>query len=325
MTRPAMSVLDPAGPQAGSIASLWWVFEWLSIAVYVIVVAVFIVAMVKAERRFRALGDGDPLARDHARERRMTRVIVLSAATTVLILFLLLISSIRTGAKLASLEDRPDALAIRITAHQWWWQIEYSADDPRRYVSTANELHLPVGRPVHVELTSGDVIHSFWVPSVHGKKDLIPGRINKTWIEVDEPGVFEGQCAEFCGLEHAKMRLAVIAESPEAFEAWRHHEQETAHAPETPLEHRGQQIFLGSTCGTCHEIAGTPAGGRLGPELTHLAERTTIGAGAALNNRGNLGGWLLDPQSVKPGVHMPATSLSADDFNALLAYLESLQ
>ena len=325
MTAPRMSMLDPGGRQAATIASLWDVFLWVSIAVFVLVVGFYTVAAVRAVRRRRHLGDGNPLAEDPASERRMIRGVVAAGAVTVVALLALLVASIRSGSALAALEDDADALHIRITGRQWWWHIEYEHDDPRKTATTANELHIPVGRTVHLELTSSDVIHSFWVPSLHGKKDLIPGRLNRTWIRIDEPGEYRGQCAEFCGLEHAKMAITVVAERPEDFAAWLAHQREPATPPASPAALRGQQVFNGSPCVLCHAIAGTSAGGRLGPDLTHAASRTTLAAGALPNTIGNLAGWLLDPQSVKPGAHMPATSLASEDLHALLAYLEGLR
>jgi cytochrome c oxidase subunit 2 len=325
MTGPRFSVLDPAGPQSRTIAWLWDVFLWLSVVVFALVVAFFVLAAIQAARRRRRDGDGDPLAEDPARDRRAIRGVFAAGAVTVIALLALLVASVRSGSALAALEDDADALHIRITGRQWWWQIDYEHDDPRRAATTANELHVPVGRTVHLQLTSNDVIHSFWVPSIHGKKDLIPGRINRTWIRVDEPGTYRGQCAEFCGLEHAQMAIAIVAEPPEAFEAWLAHQREPARPPADALAVRGQQVFNGSSCVLCHAIAGTTAGGRLGPDLTHVASRTSLAAGALPNSIGNLAGWLLDPQGVKPGAHMPATALAAPDLHALLAYLEGLQ
>jgi cytochrome c oxidase subunit II len=325
VTGPRFSVLDPAGPQSRAIAWLWDVFFWMSVAVFAIVVVAFTLAAIRALGQRRRDGEGDPLAEDPARDRRAIRGVVAGGIVTVLALLALLVASVRSGAALAALEDDADALHVRITGRQWWWQIEYEHDDPRHTATTANELHVPVGRTVHLELTSADVIHSFWVPSIHGKKDLIPGRLNRTWIRVDEPGTYRGQCAEFCGLEHAEMVIAIIAEPPEAFEAWLAHQREPARPPADALAVRGQQVFNGSPCVLCHTIAGTTAGGRLGPDLTHIASRSSLASGVLPNSIGNLAGWLLDPQSVKPGAHMPATTLAAADLHALLAYLEGLQ
>lgn len=325
MTAPRMSALDAAGAQARVIAGLWDVFLWTSLIVFALVVAFFAVTTVTAVRARRRSGDGNPLAEDPARERRMIGGVIAAGGVTVLALLGLLAASVHGGGALAALEDDADALHIRVVGHQWWWEIEYEHDDVRKSAVTANEIHVPLGRTVHLELTSADVIHSFWVPSIHGKKDLIPGRINRTWIRIDQPGVYRGDCAEFCGLEHARMVLAILAEPAPVFDAWLAHQRAPASAPADALAVRGQQVFTGSPCVLCHTIAGTTAGGRLGPDLTHLASRLSLGAGTLPNSVGNLAGWLLDPQRVKPGVHMPATSFASADLHALLAYLEGLR
>jgi cytochrome c oxidase subunit 2 len=174
-------------------------------------------------------------------------------------------------------------------------------------------------------LTSTDVIHSFWVPSLHGKMDLIPTHQNTIWMRADRPGAFRGQCAEFCGLQHANMGLLVVAEPPAEFEAWRRAQVAPARVPHTPDEVRGQAAFTSLPCALCHSIRGTPAGGRTGPDLTHLATRRTIAAGTLPNTRGHLAGWIVDPQGIKPGNAMPQSLLEPDDLQALVSYLGSLQ
>jgi cytochrome c oxidase subunit II len=325
-----MSALEPGGPQAETIASLWDVFLWISVAVWVLVVAFLAIAAARARVRAGTGGPvaslaADPLGGDPARDRRLVRGVIAAGALTVAVLIGLLVASIAAGAALADLEDEPGAIHVRITGRQWWWQIDYEPEAPERTAVTANELHVPVGRPVHLELTSSDVIHSFWVPSLHGKRDLIPGRVNRTWIRADEPGTYRGQCAEFCGLEHARMALTVIAEPQADFDAWLARQREPAAEPQTDAQRRGQRVFLGAPCALCHTIAGTQAGGRLGPDLTHFAGRTTIGAGAVPSTVGHLAGWIADPQAIKPGARMPAISLPPDDLLALVAYLETLQ
>jgi cytochrome c oxidase subunit 2 len=322
---PRMSVLDPAGPQASDIASLWTVFLWVAAIVWVLVIAFMVTATLVARRQRARLGDLDPLTTDAARERRLIHGVIAAGVLTVLTLLGLLIASIVTGARLADLEDDADALHVRITGHQWWWGIDYEPDDPRATATTANELHIPVGKTVHLELVSADVIHSFWVPSLHGKKDLIPGRRNRTWLRADQPGVYRGQCAEFCGLEHAKMVITVIAEPQAEFDAWLAEQRQPARTPTTADQIRGQKVFLGGPCSMCHTVAGTPAGARLGPDLTHVASRTTLGASIVPNTTGHLTGWIIDPQAIKPGSRMPATLLPPDDLHALVAYLESLR
>jgi cytochrome c oxidase subunit 2 len=190
---------------------------------------------------------------------------------------------------------------------------------------TANEIHIPVGQPVRFELASEDVVHNLWVPELLGKFDLIPGKTNVTWIQADQPGEYMGLCAEYCGIQHARMRFVVIAVPPEQFAAWLDGQRQPAAAPTDSPQLRGQQVFLAADCGTCHTIAGTNIAERVGPDLTHLASRRTLGAGSLANNRGNLAGWLLNPQSIKPGNKMPPTALSGEDLQALLAYLESLK
>jgi cytochrome c oxidase subunit 2 len=212
-----------------------------------------------------------------------------------------------------------------VTGYQWWWSVEYLNADPSLIVTTANELHVPVGRPILLTLKSADVIHSFWVPSLHGKTDLVPGRENATWLQVDRPGIFRGQCAEFCGVQHAHMSLSVIAESSDQFEQWLSAQRQPAPAPLTAEQSRGRDVVERGPCALCHTIRGTNAGARMGPDLTHFATRSTIAAGTVPNTRGNLAGWIADPQHLKPGSRMPATGLAAEDLQAVVAYLETLR
>jgi cytochrome c oxidase subunit 2 len=239
-------------------------------------------------------------------------------------LIALLFASVVTGRAIGSLRS-PDALAIQITGYQWWWSVEYLNDDPSLRVTSANELHLPVGRPIAITLKSSDVIHSFWVPTLHGKTDLVPGRDNTTWLRVDRPGIFRGQCAEFCGVQHAHMALTVIAEPSGDFEEWLAAQRRPAAPPSTPEQSRGLEVVERGPCALCHTIQGTSAGARTAPDLTHFATRSTIAAGTAPNTRGYLGGWIADPQHLKPGNRMPATALSSADLQAVIAYLETLR
>jgi cytochrome c oxidase subunit 2 len=318
---PRMSVLDPAGPQSAEIAHVWDVFLWVTAIVWVLVIAFFIVSMWMSKKNVPA----HPMAENADRDRRLTRGIAIAGGATVLTLLGLLFVSVHAGSQLAALENDADAINIRITGKQWWWQVDYEPTDPAQAVTTANEIHVPVGKLVHLELTSADVIHSFWVPSVHGKRDLIPGRMNRTWIRVDEPGVCRGQCAEFCGLEHAEMSLRIVAEPFDKYQAWLNHQREPAAPPVTPEQQRGLALFLGSPCAMCHAVAGTPAGGRLGPDLTHVASRDTLGAGALPNTTNAMTQWVANAQAFKPGTHMPAVGYSEADLNALVAFLEALQ
>ena len=238
--------------------------------------------------------------------------------------FALLSASVVTGRAVGSLQS-PEPLAIEITGHQWWWEVRYLSDQPQLMATTANELHIPVGRPVALTLKSADVIHSFWVPSLHGKMDLVPGRVNTLWIQAERPGIYRGQCAEYCGMQHAHMGLVTVAESPDGFVRWLTAQRATAAPPSTPEQSRGRDVFERGPCAMCHTIRGTSAAAVLGPDLTHVASRGTIAAGRAPNTRGYLAGWLADPQQLKPGNRMPATGLSPEDLQALVAYLETLR
>lgn len=212
-----MSALDPAGPQARSIEDIWNVFLVVSIVVWLAVVIVHLAAIIQA-RRHR--GDHrDPATPDKTQERRLARVIIAAAAVTVVAMFALVIASLTTGNALAALDDDPDPLVVKITAHQWWWELDYEPGSPTHAAPTANELHIPVGRTVRIQLTSADVIHSFWIPSLHGKRDAIPSRTNIVNLRADRPGIYRGPCAEFCGLQHANMTLTVVADPPSRFDA----------------------------------------------------------------------------------------------------------
>ena len=306
------SALHPAGPQATSISHLWWLMFWTCSAVYVIVIAALLVAI--GRRRM----DTPPS------EGALRTSVVTATGITVVILFGLLFASVATGRAVASL-GAAEALVIDITGHQWWWDVTYENPTPSLQVKTANELHIPVGRQIRIQLKSNDVIHSFWVPNLHGKMDLIPGRQNLLWLQADKPGVYRGQCAEYCGLQHANMALTVVAESPDDFERWIMAQRQPAPPPSTPEQQHGLQIVERGPCAMCHNVTGTVAGGRTAPDLTHVATRSTIAAGTAPNTPGYLAGWITDPQHMKPGAKMPSTGLSAEELQAVLAYLETLR
>jgi cytochrome c oxidase subunit 2 len=223
------------------------------------------------------------------------------------------------------IRDGHAQLLVRVTAKQWWWDVEYLDPEAGRNFSTANELHLPRGRTAHVELRAGDVIHSFWVPALSGKRDMIPGRANALLLTPRVNGYYRGQCAEFCGLQHAHMALDVDVEDPATFEAWAKHQRDGAAVPSTPSSQRGLVVYERAACSICHRIAGTPSGGRVGPDQTHLASRRSIAAGTLAMNRGNLAAWILDPQHAKPGNNMPAVPLTPRDVSDLVDYLAELK
>lgn len=311
------SAFNPGGPQAGLIARE---SGWL-LGMGAVVFAVTLSALVYAVLHRRRPADAQ------SANPGIVRWVSAALAVAIVVLLTNVVVDMRTGRALADLPERAraGALTVAVTGHQWWWEIEYEHADPRRRLTTANELHIPVGRPVKIELRSADVIHSFWVPGLHGKRDLIPGRSRALWIQADRAGVFRGQCAEFCGDQHANMALLVIATAPEDFARWYAAELLPARAPAGAAARAGQRVFLANACVLCHTIRGTPAGGRVAPDLTHLASRRSLAAGTLPNTPPHRRAWVLDPQGIKPGVRMPALALPARDAAALFAYLDGLQ
>jgi cytochrome c oxidase subunit 2 len=309
------NIFNPAGPAARDIARLGWFLFAVCGVVYLLVLAALGWAIVRRRR------ESDDLPQT---EQRLAQTVIVAVGVTVLTLLVLSVTSTVAGRGLTS-PMGPGAVTIDVIGHQWWWEFQYRDLTPSDFVTSPNELHIPVGVPIHVKAISRDVIHSFWVPNLHGKRDLIPGQVTNFWIQADKPGVYRGQCAEFCGHQHANMAFTVVAEEAETFQQWIQHQRHVAAEPGTEQEKRGQQVFLQSTCVMCHTVRGTSAGSRVGPELTHVASRRTLAAGTLPNTRGHLAGWVLDPQSVKPGSRMPANPLAPDDLHAVLAYLRSLR
>jgi cytochrome c oxidase subunit 2 len=325
MTAPASDMQDAlraTGTQAAHIGDLWNGTLALCTFVFLAIVVATIVAVWRAPRADAATRpDTSSLS---GPEHRIWRRIGWATAAAVVGLLVLLVGDVFTSRALARLPLQ-DAVNIELVGHQWWWEARYRDADVSREFTTANELTIPVGRPVIVTLRANDVIHSLWVPNLSGKKDLIPGRTATLRLRADLAGTYRGQCAEFCGLEHALMALLVHAVTPADFEAWAANQREPAREPADAVARRGREVFLGTSCTMCHTIMGTTAQARLGPDLTHLASRQTIAAGMFPNNRGHLAGWIGDPQALKPGVNMPANTLPPDDLQALLAYLETLR
>ncbi|UVF21018.1 cytochrome c oxidase subunit II [Microvirga terrae] len=221
---------------------------------------------------------------------------------------------------------RSGALPVEVIGEQYWWRVKYPAEQERAEFSTANELVVPVGRPVTVSVTAADVIHSFWIPNFGGKVDMIPGRVNRLNFTAERPGTYRGVCAEFCGDQHARMAFDVVALEPDAFAAWRDEQANPAREPDLPDRARGRELFRAGGCGSCHVVRGTEADGAFGPDLTHVGSRRTIGAGQFPNNVGTLAGWIANTQHIKPGVRMPSYgSFTGEDLRALAGYLESLK
>jgi cytochrome c oxidase subunit 2 len=318
------SSLDAAGVQAASIGHLLNFFFILLGAIFVVVLGITLWALVRPRHRGVAV---EPMERRplDAIEARLRKATVAAGVATTLILFGLLIASVSTGAAVSNYGRRRAALTIEVTGNQWWWSARYLSPDPSRIVVTANEIHIPAGRPVRIVGTSHDVIHSFWIPNLQGKMDLIPSRVNTQIIEADRPGRYRGQCAEFCGLQHAHMALWIVADREADFEEWIRRQLQPGDSPLDSEHQRGQQVFLERSCPLCHSIRGTSAAGQTGPDLTHLASRFTIAAGTLLNSKGNLAGWISDPQRIKPGNHMATIEIAPVDLQPLVDYLESLK
>lgn len=306
------NLLNPAGPQAGHIKSLGWLLLIVAIVVQLGVTAALIGAIIRQRT-----------PETPASESRAVRNVSIAVAATVITVLIILVASAVTGRSLAA--PSPGEMNINVTGNQWWWNFEYTDGGPHDRFRTANEIHIPTGRPVRVHVTSNDVIHSFWIPNLHGKIDAIPTRQNTYWFRADKPGMYWGQCAEFCGLQHAHMRFVVVAESEDRFKAWLAAQRAPSAIPANDAQSLGREAFLNAPCVLCHTIRGTDAHGHVGPDLTHLASRRTIAAGTLPNTRGNLGGWIVDSHRIKPGNNMPSMHLDPAQLENLLAYLESLK
>ncbi len=318
---PLQDVLSPAGPQASHIRDLWHITLAVCTLVFAGVLAALVLVLWRSPRA--ASTTAAELRPAAARERRSGRRVGAAIAASVLLLLFLIVASVLTDRAIAQLALK-DAVRIEITANQWWWEARYDDDDPSRTFTTANELHIPVGRPVLFTLKSNDVIHSLWVPNLHGKKDLIPGRTATLQLRADKPGVYRGQCAEFCGFQHAFMAFLVVAHPLADYEAWAAGQRRSAVASGDAQAVRGRELFLGGTCVMCHTVLGTTASAHRGPDLTHFASRQTLAAGTLANTPEDLQRWIRNPQQFKPGVNMPASNLPDEDIKALAAYLRSL-
>lgn len=312
------SALDPRGAGAAQILPLLDLFIAIAVFVVLLVAGLMIAALLRNRRATsQTLPEGDS---DDGRRWLIWGGIVLP----IILLAIAFGSTVHTLAAISAPKDPP--LSIHVTGRQWWWEVNYRDQG----FATANEVHIPVGVPVEIVLQTGDVVHSFWVPQLHGKMDAVPGRVNTLTLQADEAGVYRGECAEFCGLQHAHMGLMVIAESQEAFDQWVTAQQQPSETPQDATALRGMEVFLNAGCANCHVVRGLDDTSvdasviDLGPDLTHLHTRLTLAGATLTNNRGNLAGWVVGAQHVKPGSLMPNMDLSGEDLQALLAYLESL-
>lgn len=311
MTTPLQSALHPAGPDAAIIAQMSWILFGGAAVIFVAVMALLALS-IRSDKR--------PVA---------TRWWIAGAgiAFPVVVLTALLVWSTWRSAELTPQTSR-GAMSIGVTAKMWWWEVRYHDPASGREVVSANEIRIPTGRPVYVGLTSTDVIHSLWVPALNGKMDTVPGRVNGLTLQADKPGIYRGQCAEYCGEQHARMALHVVAMAPDDFARWLAREAQPAQPTSDALVERGRAVFLEQRCQSCHTIRGVPKAehARLGPDLTHVGGRTHIAAGTLRNHRGTLAGWIADPQAIKPGARMPAaTDIDGASLQALAAYLEQLK
>jgi cytochrome c oxidase subunit 2 len=309
MSTPLQSVLHPAGPDAGIIAQFSWVLFIGGAVIFVAVMALMVLSLRRSARpvtpRWWIFGAG--------------------FAFPVVVLSTLLIWSTWRSAELTP-QTSKGALTIGVTAKMWWWEVRYHDPASGREIVTANEIHIPTGRAVYLGLNSSDVIHSLWVPSLAGKRDMVPGRVTGLTLRAEKPGIYRGQCAEYCGEQHAKMALHVVASNPQDFEAWLARQARPAAPADSPMLVKGRDAFLAQRCQACHTIRGVAGNARLGPDLTHVGSRLHIAAGTLRNHRGTLAGWVADPQAIKPGARMPAAAdLDGETLHALAAYLEQLK
>ena len=301
-------VLDPAGPFAGPVTTVAWVLFIMATVVLVIVLVALGIALFGPRAWKRRVG-GERL------------VWIGGLLFPVVVLSGLLIYGLSVTARVSD-APRENEMRVRVTGEMWWWRVAYLDREGREILQDANEVHIPVGQPVVIELESADVIHSLWIPRLGGKTDMIPGRRNFVRIQADAPGVYAGQCAEYCGGPHALMGLVVVAHPPDAFQAW----QVRQAAPVAVSSLPGAAVFANSGCGACHTIRGTEANGLAGPDLTHVGSRQTLGAGILPNNQGTMAGWIADSQGIKPGNRMPSYPvLTGQELRDVAAYLDSLK
>jgi cytochrome c oxidase subunit 2 len=319
---PAQSALDPAGIQAARIHDLWLLTLGICSVVFAAVLAGLVLALWRAQRStVDTPADVTSLVRPEA---RMQRNVLIAVGISTALLFVLIVADFQTDRLLGRM-PLTDAVHIEVTAHQWWWEARYDDAEPAKMFTTANELHIPVGRPVIMTLKSSDVIHTFWLPSLHGKKDMIPGRTSLIRLRADQAGTYRGQCAEFCGMEHAMMAFLVTAEENASYETWADAQRREASNVLTAQQSRGRQVFMERSCVMCHTVQGIGANAVFGPDLTHVASRQTLASGVLPNNRQQLAAWITQPQKLKPGTNMPATALSPEELESLLAFIDTLK
>jgi len=320
--RGVQPMLAPGGPQATSIAHLGW---FILITFSAVTIVMWVLIFWVAARRRGTLAEHAPY--DAPSDKRWVVIGGFLIPTIILCTIFVVTLNTMKAFPMGDNEAHARPPEIVVTGHQWWWEIEYRfGDGVAERVVDANELHLPTGQPVDIELQTRDVIHSFWIPRLHGKVDLVPGFENHIRIQVDRPGLYRGECAEYCGPQHAHMILLVDAQPPSDFQAWLARERQPSAGPADPVAARGEHVFMANACVLCHSIRGTEAHGLVGPDLTHLASRKAIASNAFPNRRGFLAAWVTHAQSMKPNAAMPSvTAFNGDDLRALVTYLEGLK
>jgi cytochrome c oxidase subunit 2 len=304
------------GYRADHEATLGWVLLSIAMLVVLVVAGILIAGLVRRRRP-----EGGELVRSGG---GVSWIIIGGIVVPAVILVGVLFFAMTTLAADTAPAAKP-GVTVQVIGHRWWWEVRYPGTAPSDLFITANEIHIPTGQPVRLELATADVIHSFWIPQLAGKMDLIPGQRNITWIEADSAGTYWGHCGEYCGLQHANMMMSVTAERPDQFTRWLETQRAPAAESDDQASAAGRQVFTRSACALCHTIRGTDAGGAVGPDLTHVGSRKMIAAGTIPNTRGYLAGWVANPQGIKPGTAMPAVPLSPGELNAVVTYLQSLK
>jgi cytochrome c oxidase subunit 2 len=310
---PYPTFLDPASPIAGHEASLYRIILIMALVVFVLVEGAIILILIRDRGR---KGDNTLPKQVYGN----TKLEVTWTAIPILLVIALFVMTVQTMHAVAAPAPEKSDLNVQVTGHQWWWEFSY----PDLGITTANELHIPLGGTVQITLASVDVIHSFWVPQLSGKTDVIPGQTNHMWLKGEKIGVYHGQCAEFCGTNHANMRFKVIVESQADFNTWAASQQKDAPQPQTDAEKQGYKMITTGICSNCHTLNGTDAKGTIGPNLTHLFSRTSFAGSTFDLNQSNLRSWLQDTQAMKPGNDM-VVKLKPDEIDALIAYLTQLK
>jgi cytochrome c oxidase subunit 2 len=315
------SALAPGGVRAAQIAALWWLLLGLAAAACLGILLLVLAVASQSQPFPPTLPPRRAPAGRLGQAARLAGVVGGGILLPLGVLAGVQAVAVQTLAAQTALPPAP--LTVQVRGHQYWWEVRY----PQAGVTSANELHVPVATPVRLELSSADVLHSFWVPELVGKTDLVPGQVNVTWLRVEQAGRYRGQCAEYCGLQHAHMALLVVAEPPQGFAAWLQQQRLPASPPSDPLLQQGAQAFARFGCLGCHAIryGDSPVGGSSGPDLTHVGSRQTLAAGLLPNSYGNMAGWIGNPQALKPGNDMPVLNLDPDSLRAVAAYLESLK